>query len=71
MAGKFGATGEFPRGKLNEHDEGQIQMGFAMDPVKKVLIFNFGTPVAWFAMPKKEALELAEIIKKRAEEIPD
>lgn len=64
---KFGKTGDFPRGKFSEDDEGGIQMGVAVRD--KTVIINFGTPVAWLGLPKDVALQLAATIKRRAEEI--
>lgn len=35
----------------------------------KTLIIDFGKPVAWLGLDKATALALADIIKKRCEEI--
>src|SRR6267142_5374638 len=52
-----GPTGEFPEGKLNERDEGQLKMLISAN--EKMIQIDFGKPIAWFAMPKPEALTFA------------
>ena len=54
---KLGATGAFPDGKLDKSDEGELRMALSMqgDYVR----IDFGKPVAWFAVTKNEAKELA------------
>jgi len=62
---KLGATGEFPRGSLGPHDEGELQMGVAHDADGNVHI-NFGKEVAWLAFPQEEAIEFAKLILRHA-----
>jgi hypothetical protein len=66
---KLGATGDFPKGKLNEDDEGglRIRIGVEEDNVR----VDFGTSVAWFALPPKQAVEFAQAIIKHAEWLTD
>lgn len=63
----MGATGQFPDGKLNEHDEGEIRLGVAHD--KDNVVIQFGTPVVWLGMPPHEAREFARLILHHADEI--
>lgn len=64
---KLGATGNFPEGKINDVDEGEVRMAiFAED---KNLIIHFGTPVLWLGLPKQKAIDLAENILKKVKEI--
>ena len=65
----FGATGKFPDGKLREEDEGEIKFGIAADLNSNRLIVNFGKSVASIGMTKEQAIGLAEMITKRAEEL--
>ncbi len=65
---KLGATGTFPRGQLNEHDEGGIRLAVGVQ--NGVVQIHFGTQVTWIGLPKAEALALAESIRTRAEELP-
>jgi len=53
----LGATGKFPQGRLDEHDEGELKMMISHDD--KLVRFDFGTPTAWIAMPKPQALTFA------------
>lgn len=62
----FGATGKFPRGKLHESDEGELQMGITVRNGTVVLVF--GKPVAWFGMPPSKARELARLLIERSDE---
>lgn len=66
---QLGATQNFPDGKVNESDEGEIKFALAFDSTKKLIHVNFGKPVAWFSMRKHEALSLAVELKKLADEI--
>lgn len=60
-----GATGEFPEGKFNQDDLGEIQINIGL--VRGKVIMNFGKkPVTWIGMTKEQALELSEIIKQKA-----
>lgn len=64
---KFGATGDFPRGKLNDSDEGGLQIGVTVKD--KTVVVVFGTPVAWLGMPAEAALQLANALLQRVNEI--
>ncbi len=64
---KLGGTGDFPRGKLRDDDEGGLRIGIAVRD--KTVIIAFGKPTAWIGMDKAAALEFAATIKRRAEEI--
>lgn len=66
---KIGATGEFPRGKLNQHDEGELALRMAADHQKGVVIVEFGTPVKWIGFDKKKAIQFADALRARAEEL--
>ena len=63
----LGATGQFPQGKLNEDDEGEIAIGIARDGNKVLL--NFGQPVAWIGFDADQAIQIATDLVKRAGEI--
>jgi hypothetical protein len=58
---------EFPRGKLNDEDEGELQIGVAVRD--RTVIVNFFKPIAWFGMDRATALALAENIRRKAESI--
>lgn len=63
---KLGATGDFPAGKLNETDEGAINIAVGVHPVGNTLIIDFGKPVVWIGMPKQQAIEFANNILDKA-----
>ena len=62
---KPGATGEFPDGKLDPTDEGQLTMAVGID-VNGLVRIDFGKPVAWFSMPAREAVGLAKLLLDHA-----
>ena len=55
-----GATGTFPRGKLNEHDQGALKMAIGHE--KGIVRIDFGKPVAWLGLPAAEARQLAALL---------
>jgi hypothetical protein len=59
---EFGATGEFPQGKLDDTDEGALRMGVAYDRLNGVVRVQFGKPVAWLGLPPPEARRLAQML---------
>ena len=64
MKSPFGPTGEFPRGKLNRHDEGALNIGITN--MNGVVRIEFGKKIAWIGLPPNEALSFAAIIIKHA-----
>jgi hypothetical protein len=59
-----GPTGDFPQGKLNESDEGGLNI--LVTTQKGNVIVAFGKPVAWIGLPPKDAIELANMIIRKA-----
>jgi len=64
---KPGATGEFPDGKINEHDEGEINIGLRVDGPNVIL--DFGKPVVWLGFPPEIARDLAAALIEHANRI--
>lgn len=62
----FGATGEFPEGKLNDDDEGSLNVGIAYDKQTGIVHIEFGKPVAWLGLSPSQAIEFAKSIMKNA-----
>jgi len=58
----LGKTGNFPRGKFSEDDEGEFCLGMTVKD--KTLIINFGTPVVWFGLDLNTAEAFAEMLAK-------
>lgn len=65
----LGATGRFPYGKADTHDEGELRMALAADHVNGIVRVEFGKPVAWLGLPSREARELATVLIAKADEI--
>jgi hypothetical protein len=61
--------GQFPHGKLNEHDEGVLRLDVAADVENGVVLMHFGKPVAWLGLTADVALELASALIAKAQEV--
>lgn len=61
-----GPTGRYPMGKLNEDDEGEITIAVAADPKTQRIIIDLGKPVAWIGFTAEQAVELADVLTKKA-----
>ncbi len=62
-----GSTGEFPRGKLNEDDEGELKIAIGVD--KDTVIIDFGKSVTWIGLSSRDARDLAQLMLDKAAEI--
>lgn len=62
-----GPAGEYPQGKLNSEDKGAINIAIGIREGK--VCMAFGTPVEWIGLGVTEALEIANALKKRADEL--
>lgn len=69
MANKFGPTGKHPFGKIDESDDGEIQMGVASDFAAGTVVMAFGTPTAWVGLYPEQAKQMAAALIKHADEI--
>jgi hypothetical protein len=67
MTDNFGASGEYPDGKISKSDEGELTLGVTYDPTKDLVIINFGKPVAWLGLKPAQAAAFAQFILKRAQ----
>jgi hypothetical protein len=65
-----GATGEFPFGKLDNSDEGELTIGIDADIHGNVRL-EFGKPVAWLAMPPAQAASFARLLLRFSAAIID
>ncbi len=61
----IGPTGEYPNGKLNREDEGELKLAVGMQ--NGIVMIMFGTPVTWFGLKPHEARELSRMILKNAD----
>ncbi len=64
---KLGKTHQHPEGRLTPQDEGAIK--FAVGVKDGKVIIDYGTPVSWIGMPPEQAMELAQLLIKRAQSI--
>lgn len=64
---RLGATGNFPLGKLNRDDEGELTMAVGVEAGN--VRIEFGKEVKWLALPPKQAIELASAIIEKAQTI--
>lgn len=62
----LGATGKFPMPPLDEHDEGELKMALAFDPVMGIVRVEFGKPIAWLGLPPSEAMQLGKMLMTKA-----
>ena len=67
MIGKIGATGQFPKGKLDASDNGELAIGIATK--SGCVIINFKEPITWLGLPPLEAREFANLLLKNAAKI--
>jgi hypothetical protein len=62
---RIGATGNYPQGKLDDTDEGELTI--AITRADGIVRIEFGKPVAWIAMSPEHAVGLARLLLKHAE----
>jgi len=63
----IGPTGEFPEGKLNPDDAGELK--FAIGSHNDLVVIDFNTPVTWLALPPETAREMASHLIRHADDI--
>lgn len=61
-------TDKYPRGKLNDQDEGALTTAIGIE--KDCVVIKWNKPVAWIGMPKDMAIEFASTIIKQASKLP-
>lgn len=61
---KLGPTGEFPQGKLDESDEGGLQIAVGVHEGKVVI--HFGKLISWIGFDGRQARQLAESIRQKS-----
>lgn len=58
----LGETGDFPKGKLNEDDEGGLRFAVGSDIKTKKVLLDFGKPIAWIGLDPSDARRLAQLL---------
>ena len=61
---KLGSTGDFPRGKFSQDDEGELRI--AVGHKDKTVIIDFGTPTKWIGLDAAGARQLASLLQLHA-----
>ena len=63
-----GPTHDHPRGKLDEFDEGglNIAVSHTVNGAHRVVRVDFGNPVAWVAMDAETTMAFASLLVKHA-----
>ena len=59
---KIGPTGQFPQGKMNADDKGELALDVSHDHDKGHVVMSFGTNLAWLGMGPSEAKSLAALL---------
>jgi hypothetical protein len=62
---ELGPTGQYPEGKLNEEDQGELAIGVVADGGK--VIIHFGVPTQWVGMGPRKCKDLAQMLIKSAD----
>ena len=57
---------QYPEGKLNPSDEGEIAIAIGIEDGN--VIINFGKPVAWLGLPGEQSIEMGRTLIKRGRE---
>jgi len=63
--------GDFPRGQKYPDDEGAFELRIAADKEQGVVRIDFGKPIRWMAFEPPHALELADLITRKARQIAE
>lgn len=66
---KIGPTGQFPRGRADVDDDGELRLALATDHANALVRIAFGRPVAWLGLPAEDARALAHMLVEKADEI--
>ena len=66
VANALGDTGRYPQGALTKDDEGELK--FAVVRHGNKIVLSFGKPVEWIGFDSDQAIELAQLLIKRAGE---
>ena len=64
---KIGPIGGYPRGKLDDTDEGGLTV--MVSGYKNCVRLDFGKKIEWLAIPIDQAVEFATLIRMHAHQI--
>lgn len=60
---------KYPRGKLSEDDEGELQIAITIKD--NTIIVAFGKPITWIGLAKQDAINFANLLLTKASEIDE
>ena len=63
------AKREWPEGRIEGTDDGQIVFKLSSDPETGVIKVDFGKPVTWVGMSPNDAVQVAQLLIKHARSI--
>jgi hypothetical protein len=66
---RLGPTGDFPRGAIDEHDQGEIKMAIAANPSTQTVLMHFGKNITWVGFGPNDARALAKSLMAKAKEL--
>ena len=66
---KLGPTGEYPQGKVDAQDDGELRLAIAADHRHGIVRVVFGTPTTWLGLPSREARSFAAMLIEKADEL--
>lgn len=64
--GSAGATGEYPAGKINDYDQGELAVAVHANRDLNRIVLRFGKQISWIAMTPGQAEGFAELLKQKA-----
>lgn len=67
FVGEVEMNNRYPRGKLNESDEGSLRISVGLQ--ENIVVINFFKDISWIGLDKEAALSLAEAIVHHANNI--
>jgi len=66
MLSEIGPTGEFPDGKAYAEDKGRLAIVLGIDPIKELIVIEFGKPVTSLGFRPEEAILIADDLINKA-----
>ena len=66
----IGPTRKYPRGMLDETDEGELHLALTVDRSNGIIRLDFGTDLSWIGLPKAQAETLANALLAACKRLP-
>ena len=64
---KPGPTGQYPEGRINMHDEGEIAISVAVDIQAQRVVVDFGKSIKWLAFNPDQARDMGRLLIDKAD----